>query len=47
MRAAKGEHALSVTPCVSGGCILRLLALEAGADYVHQDVGDEDEEDGV
>ena len=47
MRAAKGEHALSVTPCVSGGCILRLLALEDGADDVHQDVCDEDEEDGV
>ena len=47
MRTANGEHALSVIRYVLGVCVLRLLALEDGADYVHQDVGDEDEEDGV
>lgn len=47
VRAANGEHALSVICYVLGVCVLRLLALEDGADDVHQDVCDEDEEDGV
>ena len=47
MRAAKGEHALSITRWVLGVYVLRLLALKDGADDVHQDVGEEDEEDGM